>query len=56
VELSVSGQVEPGNDVWAPTADEVDGARRVIAAFDETVADGRDGHRRRPDDREPPTR
>ncbi|MEM8902565.1 MAG: CoA ester lyase [Actinomycetota bacterium] len=34
-------QVEPANDVWAPTADEVDHARRVIAAFDEAVADGR---------------
>jgi citrate lyase subunit beta/citryl-CoA lyase len=35
------GQVEPCNEVWAPTADEVDYARKVIAAFDEAVADGR---------------
>ncbi|MEO1061753.1 MAG: CoA ester lyase [Actinomycetota bacterium] len=34
-------QVEPANDVWAPTAEEIDHARRVIAAFDEAVADGR---------------
>ena len=34
-------QVEPANDVWAPSADEVDYAERVIAAFDEAVADGR---------------
>jgi citrate lyase subunit beta/citryl-CoA lyase len=35
------GQVEPCNEVWAPTADEVAYAERVIAAFDEAVADGR---------------
>ena len=34
-------QVEIANDVWAPTADEVDHARRVIAAFQEGLADGR---------------
>ena len=34
-------QVEPCNDVWAPTEAEVEHARRVIAAFDEAVADGR---------------
>jgi citrate lyase subunit beta / citryl-CoA lyase len=35
------GQVDPCNEVWSPTDDEVDHARRVIAAFDEAVADGR---------------
>jgi citrate lyase subunit beta/citryl-CoA lyase len=34
-------QVEPANDTWAPSADDVDYAERVIAAFDEAVADGR---------------
>ena len=34
-------QVEIANDVWAPTPDEVDHARRVIAAFQEGLADGR---------------
>ena len=34
-------QVEPANDVWAPSADDIDDAERVIAAFDEAVADGR---------------
>ena len=34
-------QVEPCNEVWAPTAEQVEHARRVIAAFDEAVADGR---------------
>ncbi len=34
-------QVEPANDVWAPGEHEVEHARRVIAAFDEAVADGR---------------
>jgi citrate lyase subunit beta/citryl-CoA lyase len=42
-------QVEPTNDTWAPSADEIDHAGRVIAAFDEATADGRgvvtvDGH------------
>ncbi len=34
-------QVEPANDTWAPSDDEVDHARRVIAAFDEAVAAGK---------------
>ena len=34
-------QVEPANAVWAPTPDDIDYAERVIAAFDEAVADGR---------------
>jgi citrate lyase subunit beta/citryl-CoA lyase len=34
-------QVEPANDTWAPTADEVDYSRRVIEAFEAAVADGR---------------
>ncbi len=34
-------QVEPANDMWAPTADDVDYAQRVIAAFDEAVAEGK---------------
>jgi citrate lyase subunit beta/citryl-CoA lyase len=34
-------QVEPANEVWAPTADEIDFSRRVIAAFDEAQAAGR---------------
>ena len=35
------GQVEICNEVWAPTAADVDYARRVIAAFDEAQAEGR---------------
>ena len=35
------GQVDIANEAWAPSDDEVDHARRVIAAFDEAVADGR---------------
>lgn len=34
-------QVEPTNRIWAPTDDEVEHARRVIAAFEEAEADGR---------------
>ncbi len=34
-------QVEPANDVWAPSADEVEHAARVIAAFDQAVAEGK---------------
>ncbi|MEM9745257.1 MAG: CoA ester lyase [Actinomycetota bacterium] len=34
-------QVEPANDAWSPSDEEIDHARRVIAAFDEAVADGR---------------
>jgi citrate lyase subunit beta / citryl-CoA lyase len=35
------GQVEPANEIWAPSAADVEYAERVIAAFDEAVADGR---------------
>jgi citrate lyase subunit beta/citryl-CoA lyase len=35
------GQVEIANDVWAPTADEVEYARRVIAAFEEGLREKR---------------
>lgn len=34
-------QVDPANDMWAPSADEIDYAERVIAAFDEAVAEGK---------------
>jgi citrate lyase subunit beta/citryl-CoA lyase len=34
-------QVAIANEVWAPTADEIDNAERIIAAFDEAVAQGR---------------
>ena len=34
-------QVDPTNDVWAPGADEIEYAERVIAAFDEAVAAGK---------------
>lgn len=34
-------QVDIANDVWAPSAEEVDHSRRVIAAFDEASAAGR---------------
>ncbi len=34
-------QVEPANTMWAPSADDIVHAERVIAAFDEAVADGR---------------
>lgn len=34
-------QVDPANDVWAPSADEIEHAERVIAAFDEAVAAGK---------------
>ena len=34
-------QVTPANDVWAPSADEIDFSRRVIAAFGEAKAAGR---------------
>ena len=34
-------QVEPANDVWAPSADEVEYAGRVIEAFDAAVAEGK---------------
>jgi citrate lyase subunit beta/citryl-CoA lyase len=34
-------QVEPANVAWTPSADDVDTARRVIAAFDGASAEGR---------------
>ncbi len=34
-------QVEPTNDVWAPSDDEIDHSRRVIEAFEEAEAEGR---------------
>jgi citrate lyase subunit beta / citryl-CoA lyase len=34
-------QVEPCNNVWAPTEADISYARRVIVAFDDAVADGR---------------
>jgi citrate lyase subunit beta/citryl-CoA lyase len=34
-------QVEPANEVWAPSDDEVDFSRRVIEAFETAEADGR---------------
>ena len=34
-------QVEPANEMWAPTADDIEYAERVIAAFDEAVAEGK---------------
>ncbi len=33
-------QVDPTNEVWAPSVEEIDHARRVIAAFEEATADG----------------
>lgn len=35
------GQIDIANQAWAPSDADVDQARRVIAAFDEAVADGR---------------
>ena len=34
-------QVEAANDVWAPSADEIDFSRRVIEAFESAAAEGR---------------
>jgi citrate lyase subunit beta/citryl-CoA lyase len=34
------GQVEPANTVWAPSADEVEFSRRVIAAFEGAASSG----------------
>jgi citrate lyase subunit beta/citryl-CoA lyase len=34
-------QVEVANEVWAPTEADIEHARKVIAAFDEAVAEGR---------------
>ena len=35
------GQVDIANHAWAPSTADIDQARRIIAAFDEAVADGR---------------
>jgi len=35
------GQVDIANDVWAPTADEVAHARKVIDAFEEGLREGK---------------
>jgi citrate lyase subunit beta / citryl-CoA lyase len=35
------GQVDIANEVWSPSADEIAQARRIIAAFDEAVTEGR---------------
>jgi citrate lyase subunit beta / citryl-CoA lyase len=35
------GQVEIANEAWAPSDADINEARRIIAAFDEAVADGR---------------
>jgi citrate lyase subunit beta/citryl-CoA lyase len=35
------GQIEIANRTWSPSHDEVEHARRIIAAFDAAVADGR---------------
>ncbi len=34
-------QVEPANNVWAPSDADIDYSKRVIAAFDEAVSEGR---------------
>lgn len=34
------GQVKPANEVWAPSADEIEYSRRVIVAFEEAEAAG----------------
>ena len=34
-------QVDPANETWAPSPDDVEHAERVIAAFDEAVAEGK---------------
>lgn len=34
-------QVDPTNETWAPSADEIDYARRIVEAFNEAEADGR---------------
>ena len=34
-------QVDPANEVWAPSADDVDFSRRVIEAFEQAEAEGR---------------
>ena len=35
------GQIEIANQAWAPSTTDIEQARRIIAAFDEAVADGR---------------
>jgi citrate lyase subunit beta/citryl-CoA lyase len=35
------GQVEPANTAWAPSADEIADAERIIAGFDKAVTEGR---------------
>jgi len=35
------GQVEPCNDVWAPSADDVENARALIATFEAALAEGK---------------
>lgn len=35
------GQVDATNDIWAPSAEEIDLARRVIEAFESAAAEGR---------------
>jgi citrate lyase subunit beta / citryl-CoA lyase len=35
------GQVDIANQAWAPSSTEIEHARRIIAAFDQAVADGR---------------
>ena len=50
-------QVEPCNDVFAPSEDEIASSREIIAAFEEAEAEGRGRrHRQRPHDREPARR
>lgn len=34
-------QVDPANEIWAPSADEIEYAGRVIDAFDQALAEGR---------------
>jgi citrate lyase subunit beta/citryl-CoA lyase len=34
-------QVEPANAAWSPSAEEVELAQRIIAAYEEAEADGR---------------
>lgn len=34
-------QVDPTNDIWSPSEDEIEHARKVIAAFDEAQAEGK---------------
>ena len=34
-------QVEPANEAWSPSSDEIELAQRIIAAYEEAEADGR---------------